>query len=77
MMSPDETRNRSEWFKNWNNQSFLDIDFRLIQRLVDQNKKDVEKLEARLERKNNFCSLQNDKTHYANYKGISAFLTFL
>ena len=51
MMSPDETRNRSEWFKNWNNQSFLDIDFRLIQRLVDQNKKDVEKLEARLERK--------------------------
>lgn len=50
MMSDEEFNNRGKWFTNWNRQDFWDIDFRLIQKLVNQNKKDMEKLEKQLKR---------------------------
>lgn len=50
MMSDEEFNNREKWFTNWNRQDFWDIDFRLIQKLVNQNKKDVKNLEKQIER---------------------------
>lgn len=44
MMSDEEFKNREKWFENWNNQDFWDIDFRVIQKLVNQNKKDRKKI---------------------------------
>ena len=51
MMSTGERENREKWFENWNKQDWWDIDFRLIQKLVNQNKKDVKKFEKRLQKK--------------------------
>ena len=39
MMSPEEIDNRSSWLQNWNNQDWLDIDFKQIVKLVKKYRK--------------------------------------
>lgn len=39
MMSSDEIANRSSWLQNWNNQDWLDIDFKQIVKFVKKYRK--------------------------------------